>query len=207
MKRLPIRFPPMRPIPERENSPFKKRPPCEAAFLVPDQAFRSPFRPAIAAPIASSFMLAEGDARSGLPGILMNRHTDGRYSYVSCTCQQTLLVHTTTAEALSVDNPTMPAPRACGTIGRLEDGALRRRMVSECSNVCLSPAVPKAPLCQCGEAMEIAAIETLPEGSDAAVRFYRCNGCQREMRLTVWATLPLPCSGTGSSCAQVLALS
>ena len=49
--------------------------------------------------------------------------------------------------------------------------------------------------------MEIAAIETLPEGSDAAVRVYRCNGCQREMRLTVWATLALPAVGQVSSCA------
>ena len=40
--------------------------------------------------------------------------------------------------------------------------------------------------------MEIASIEVLPEGSDAAVRVYRCNECDREMRLTVWATLPLP---------------
>jgi hypothetical protein len=38
--------------------------------------------------------------------------------------------------------------------------------------------------------MEIASMEVLPEGSDAAVRVYRCNGCGREMHLTVWATLP-----------------
>jgi hypothetical protein len=38
--------------------------------------------------------------------------------------------------------------------------------------------------------MDIATIEVLPEGSDAAVRVYRCSGCEREMRLTVWATLP-----------------
>jgi hypothetical protein len=38
--------------------------------------------------------------------------------------------------------------------------------------------------------MDIASIEVLPEGSDAAVRVYRCSGCEREMRLTVWATLP-----------------
>jgi hypothetical protein len=40
--------------------------------------------------------------------------------------------------------------------------------------------------------MEIASIEVLPEGSDAAVRVYRCSECDPEMRLTVWATLPLP---------------
>jgi hypothetical protein len=38
--------------------------------------------------------------------------------------------------------------------------------------------------------MDIASIEVLPEGSDAAIRVYRCSGCEREMRLTVWATLP-----------------
>jgi hypothetical protein len=37
--------------------------------------------------------------------------------------------------------------------------------------------------------MEIASIEVLPEGSDAAIRVYRCGECDREMRLTVWATL------------------
>ena len=40
--------------------------------------------------------------------------------------------------------------------------------------------------------MEIATIEVLPEGGDAAVRVYRCSACNREMRLTVWATLPSP---------------
>jgi hypothetical protein len=40
--------------------------------------------------------------------------------------------------------------------------------------------------------MDIASIEVLPEGSDAAVRVYRCSGCDREMRLTVWATLVAP---------------
>ena len=43
--------------------------------------------------------------------------------------------------------------------------------------------------------MNIAAIETLPQGSDAAVRIYRCDDCQREMRLTVWAAYPLQANG------------
>ena len=43
--------------------------------------------------------------------------------------------------------------------------------------------------------MNIAAIETLPQGSDAAIRVYRCDACQREMRLTVWAAPPLQVSG------------
>jgi hypothetical protein len=33
--------------------------------------------------------------------------------------------------------------------------------------------------------MEVASIERLPEGSDAAVRVYRCTACHHEMRLTV----------------------
>ena len=37
--------------------------------------------------------------------------------------------------------------------------------------------------------MEIATIERLPEGTDAAVRVYRCKGCHREMRLAVWPRL------------------
>jgi hypothetical protein len=43
--------------------------------------------------------------------------------------------------------------------------------------------------------MHITAIETLPEGTDAAVRVYRCDACQREMRLTVWAAPPLQVNG------------
>jgi hypothetical protein len=45
-----------------------------------------------------------------------------------------------------------------------------------------------------GEEMfeRLLAIEVLSEGSDAAVRVYRCSGCDREMRLTVWAALPAP---------------
>jgi hypothetical protein len=46
-----------------------------------------------------------------------------------------------------------------------------------------------------GGEMQIAGIEMLPEGSDAAVRVYRCNECQREMRLTVWAAPPVQVNG------------
>ena len=53
----------------------------------------------------------------------------------------------------------------------------------------LVPGCTESPTCQCGEEMDVATIEMLPEGSDAAVRGYRCSGCYREMRLTVWATL------------------
>ena len=53
----------------------------------------------------------------------------------------------------------------------------------------LMPGCTESPTCQCGEEMDIATIEMLPEGSHAAVRVYRCSGCHREMRLTVWATL------------------
>jgi hypothetical protein len=43
--------------------------------------------------------------------------------------------------------------------------------------------------------MHVAAIEILPEGSDAAVRVYRCDECQHEMRLTVWAAPPVHVNG------------
>jgi hypothetical protein len=59
----------------------------------------------------------------------------------------------------------------------------------------LEPGCTERPSCACGEEMEIAAIETLPEGSDAAIRVYRCNGCHREMRLTVWASFSPPADG------------
>jgi hypothetical protein len=52
----------------------------------------------------------------------------------------------------------------------------------------LEPGCTESPSCQCGSEMHIAAIEILPEGCDAAIRVYRCEECQREMRLTVWAT-------------------
>jgi hypothetical protein len=68
----------------------------------------------------------------------------------------------------------------------------RKRHGEEMFERLLEPGCIESPACQCGEAMQIASIEVLPEGSDAAVRVYRCSGCGREMRLTVWATLPAP---------------
>ena len=50
------------------------------------------------------------------------------------------------------------------------------------------PGCTELPACRCGQEMDIASIERLPEGSDAAVRIYRCPTCHHEMRLTVWAT-------------------
>ena len=50
----------------------------------------------------------------------------------------------------------------------------------------LVPGSTERPACRCGEMMEVASIERLPEGSDAAVRVYRCTACHHEMRLTVW---------------------
>jgi hypothetical protein len=60
----------------------------------------------------------------------------------------------------------------------------------------LEPGCTESPACQCGADMEIASIEVLPEGSDAAIRVYRCGECDREMRLTVWATLLSPAEET-----------
>ena len=51
----------------------------------------------------------------------------------------------------------------------------------------LVPGCAELPACSCGKEMDIASIERLPEGSDAAVRVYRCRTCHHEMRLTVWA--------------------
>jgi hypothetical protein len=59
----------------------------------------------------------------------------------------------------------------------------------------LEPGCTESPACQCGGEMNVAASEMLPEGSDAAVRVYQCDECQREMRLTVWAELPLQVNG------------
>ena len=59
----------------------------------------------------------------------------------------------------------------------------------------LEPGCTESPACQCGSEMHIATIEIIPEGSDAAVRVYQCDECQREMRLTVWAELPLHTQG------------
>jgi hypothetical protein len=59
----------------------------------------------------------------------------------------------------------------------------------------LEPGCTESPWCQCGGEMRVSAIEMLPEGSDAAVRVYRCDECRREMRLTVWASPPLQAAG------------
>ena len=53
----------------------------------------------------------------------------------------------------------------------------------------LVPGSTERPTCRCGEVMEVASIERLPEGSDAAIRVYRGAACSHEMRLTVWATV------------------
>ena len=54
----------------------------------------------------------------------------------------------------------------------------------------LVPGSTQRPACRCGEAMEVASIERLPEGSDAAIRVYQCTECRHEIRLTVWALDP-----------------
>jgi hypothetical protein len=59
----------------------------------------------------------------------------------------------------------------------------------------LEPGCTERPACQCGGEMHVAAIEILPEGGDAAVRVYRCDECQHEMRLTVWAAPPVHVNG------------
>ena len=53
----------------------------------------------------------------------------------------------------------------------------------------LEPGCTESAACRCGKDMEVASIERLPEGSDAAVRIYHCSACHHEMRLTVWATV------------------
>ena len=67
--------------------------------------------------------------------------------------------------------------------------AARRLFACKCWRGCARPD------CHCGGEMQIAAIETLPQGSDADVRIYRCDTCEREMRLTVWAAPPLQVNG------------
>jgi hypothetical protein len=52
----------------------------------------------------------------------------------------------------------------------------------------LVPGSTERPTCRCGDVMEVASIERLPEGSDAAIRDYQCTACRHEMRLTFWAT-------------------
>ena len=52
--------------------------------------------------------------------------------------------------------------------------------------------------------MEIASIEVLPEGGDAAVGVYRCSGCDGEMRLTIWATFPSPSDSLSSTSRPIV---
>jgi hypothetical protein len=52
----------------------------------------------------------------------------------------------------------------------------------------LVPGSTELPVCHCGEEMQIAGFNPLPESSDAQIRVYKCTSCHREMRLTVWAT-------------------
>jgi hypothetical protein len=41
------------------------------------------------------------------------------------------------------------------------------------------------PNCPCGEAMLLERTQII--SADAQVKIYRCRGCARELRLTVWA--------------------
>jgi hypothetical protein len=50
------------------------------------------------------------------------------------------------------------------------------------------PGCTESPTCQCGEEMDVATIEMLPEGSDAGSGYTDAVDVG-EMRLTVWATL------------------
>jgi predicted RNA-binding Zn-ribbon protein involved in translation (DUF1610 family) len=50
----------------------------------------------------------------------------------------------------------------------------------------LVPGSTELPTCRCGEEMQIARLDQLPEKSDAVIRVYKCPACGHEMRLTVW---------------------
>ena len=52
----------------------------------------------------------------------------------------------------------------------------------------LVPGCTELPACRCGEEMQIASLDQLPQRSDALIRVYKCPACHHEMRLTVWAT-------------------
>ena len=52
----------------------------------------------------------------------------------------------------------------------------------------LVPGCTELPACRCGEEMQIASVDRLPERSDAVIRIYKCPACGHEMRLTVWTT-------------------
>jgi hypothetical protein len=86
---------------------------------------------------------------------------------------------------------TIQTPRCNGTFGARADCQAAKRDGDRMFERLLEPGCTECPACQCGATMDIASIEVLPEGSDAAVRVYRCSGCEREMRLTVWATVPV----------------
>jgi hypothetical protein len=68
----------------------------------------------------------------------------------------------------------------------------------------LVPGSTERPTCRCGEVMEVASIERLSEGSDAAIRVYRCTTCSHEMRLTVWATVSPPATSRVSKLPTVI---
>jgi hypothetical protein len=52
----------------------------------------------------------------------------------------------------------------------------------------LVPGCTELPACRCGNKMQIASFDPLPESGDAHIRVYKCSSCHHEMRLTVWAS-------------------
>jgi hypothetical protein len=51
----------------------------------------------------------------------------------------------------------------------------------------LAPGCTELPACRCGEEMQLASIDPLPDTADVHIRVYNCAACDHEMRLTVWA--------------------
>ena len=52
----------------------------------------------------------------------------------------------------------------------------------------LVPDSTELPECRCGKEMKLVRVDELPDRTDAQIRIYKCQACQHEMRLTVWAS-------------------
>jgi hypothetical protein len=51
----------------------------------------------------------------------------------------------------------------------------------------LTPGSTELPECRCGEEMQIAGVDEVPDRAEAQIRVYKCSTCRHEMRLTIWA--------------------
>lgn len=51
----------------------------------------------------------------------------------------------------------------------------------------LEPGSIELPTCKCGQQMEVAGFDPIPDRRDSHIRIFACPACDHQFRLTVWS--------------------